>query len=227
MNYRNRWLLLFATLASLSMLLFAVGQTPGRVYLPVVVKERHLPTTPTTTVTPTPTSLPEYLVTFAENLSVTAINGSEPGCRVGDGCELFRIQVMNQGNRSVRYWLTKQQTLPIGWGAYFCWYGECTYGNSPPVRVLSMGHKENISMNFRVPSYLVNGDVVSVDVQGYWSCDGCPDPIVYQPYTQQFRVLVILPTATPIPTIPTSTPTVTPTPTPSPTMTVTPTSPSG
>lgn len=62
MNYRNRWLLLLATFATLSVFLLAVGRTPGRVYLPVVVKERHIPTTPTATVTPTPTSLPEYLV---------------------------------------------------------------------------------------------------------------------------------------------------------------------
>ena len=128
------------------------------------------------------------------------------------------IQVQNIGNRSVRYWVTKQQTVPIGWGVYFCWSTDCFFGNSPPPKVLSPGQKENIAINFRVPSVLVDGDQAVVDVRGYYACDGCPDPTVYQPYTNQFRVLVILPTPTsPTTTTPTVTPTVTPTPTLTPT----------
>ncbi len=196
MNYHNRWLLLLATLATLSVFLFAVGQTPGRVYLPVVVKGWHLPPTPRPTPTPTITPTPVYEVTFAQNLSVTSINGSEATCRVDNGCTLFMIQVRNKGNRSVRYWVTKQQTVPIGWGVYFCWGADCFFGNSPPPKVLAPGQKENIAINFRVPSVLVDGESAVVDVRGYYSCDGCPDPTVYQPYTNQFRVLVILPTPT-------------------------------
>ena len=47
MNYRNRWLLVLATLTTLSVFLIAAGQTPGRVYLPVVFKEWQCPPTPT------------------------------------------------------------------------------------------------------------------------------------------------------------------------------------
>ncbi len=175
--------------------------------------------TPSVTPTTTPTRTPEavYSVTFAENLSVTSINGTEGTCRVDNGCTLFLIQVQNQGNRSVKYWVTKTQTVPIGWGAYFCWASDCYFGNSPAPKVLAPGQRENISLNFRVPSLLVNGDEALIDVKGYFSCDGCsPTPTVYQPYTNNFRVVVILPTATPIPTGtpgPTATFTATPTPT--------------
>ena len=181
--------------------------------------------TPTTT--PTATALPEYLVSFAENLSVTSINGSEGTCRVDNGCTLFLIQVQNRGNRSIRYWVTKTQTVPIGWGAYFCWANDCYFGNNPAPKVLAPGQRENISLNFRVPSLLINNDEALVEVKGYYSCDGCDTPTVDQPYTNNFRVVVILPTATPIPTGtpgPTATFTTTPTPTTTPTSTPTPTS---
>ena len=187
--------------------------------------------TPTTT--STPTALPEYMAAFSENLSVTSINGSEGTCRVDNGCTLFLIQVQNQGNRSIKYWVTKEQTVPIGWGAYFCWASDCFFGNTPAPKVLAPGQKENISLNFRVPSVLFNGDIATVDVKGYFSCDGCSTPTVYQPYSNEFRVLVILPTATPVPTgtqpataTYTPTPTVTPTATATATPSVTPTTPS-
>ena len=154
--------------------------------------------------------------------------------RVDNGCTLFLIQVQNQGNRPIKYWVTKEQTVPIGWGAYFCWASDCFFGNTPAPKVLAPGQKENISLNFRVPSVLENGAIAQVDVKGYFSCDGCSPPTVYQPYTNVFKVFVILPTSTPVPTGTqpptatfTATPTVTPTSTATPTPSVTPTTPTG
>ena len=127
----------------------------------------------TPTVTPTPTASARYSATFSENLSVTSINGSEGTCRVDNGCTLFLIQVQNEGNRPIKYWVTKQQTVPLGWGAYFCWANDCSFGNTPAPKVLAPGLKENVALNFRVPSVLVNGDIAIVDVKGNYSCDGC------------------------------------------------------
>jgi hypothetical protein len=171
--------------------------------------------------------LPVYRVRFAENLNVTTVDGSEPGCRVGDGCELFRIQAMNVGNRSALYWLAKEHSLPPGWGAYFCWENDCHFGNTPPARELAMGQRETLSINFRIPATLINGTLASLDVRGYFSCPGCPNP-VEQPYERQFTVIVALPTATPFATSTQTatssvTPTITPTATATPTATGTPT----
>jgi hypothetical protein len=116
MTHRYRWPLMLATLTVLSVLLLAAGQAPGRMYLPMVAKGWQVP--PTSTPTATPTSV--YSVAFAQSLSITTINGTEPACRVDNGCVLFAIQVRNTGNTSVRYWLTKQQTFLPGWGVFFC-----------------------------------------------------------------------------------------------------------
>lgn len=227
MAYRNRWLLWLATLIILSIFLIAAGRVPGsRIFLPMIAREWQLTPTPTRTQTPTSTSTPYYAVTFTENISITSIDGSDPACRVGNGCPLFAIQVVNWGNRSVQYWLTKQQTLPQGWGAFFCWGDDCFFGNASFPRVLAVGRREILTINFRVPPHVVDGTRAVVDVRGYWSCESCPDPVIHQPYAQTFTVLVIVPTPTPSSTstaTPTPTFTLTPTPTgtPTPTATVT------
>lgn len=178
----------------------------------------------TPTATPTATALPVYRAEFSENLSITSINGTEGSCRVDNGCTLFLIQVQNLGNRSIQYWVEKTQSVPIGWGAYFCWASDCYFGNNPGPRVLAAGQKENISLNFRVPSVLIDGSRAEVTVKGYYRCDGCGDPTANQPYEQDFTVLVILPTSTPVPTgTPLPTATFTHTPTYTPTATATPT----
>jgi hypothetical protein len=176
----------------------------------------------TPTVTPTETASPNYSASFAANLNQTSINGTEGTCRVDNGCTLFLIQVQNMGNRPIKYWLTKVQTVPLGWGVYFCWANDCSFANNPPPKVLNPGQKENVALNFRIPSALTNGTQADVTVNGYYSCDGCsPEPVVYNPYVdQQFTVFVILPTATPIPTG-TQSPTATWTPSPTPTTTAT------
>ena len=180
----------------------------------------------TPTATSTPTALPEYFATFHENVKQTTINGSESTCRVDNGCSLFLIQVLNSGNRPIKYWLTKVQvSVPGDWGVYFCWAGDCYYGDAPTPKVLSPGQKETVAINYRVPSVLQNGSYVT-RIQGSYSCDGCSNPDVRHPYDQLFTVTVLLPTATPIPTgtlTPTPTNTLTPTATPTPTTTSTPT----
>lgn len=228
MTHRTRWLLMLASLTVLSVFLIAAGQVPGRTFLPIVARRWQIaPPTPTATRTPTPTASPiaNPDVVFAENLSVTSVDGTEPGCRVGNGCTLFMIQVRNVSNHTARYWVSKTQSLPSGWGAYFCWGEDCTYGDTPASRALAPGQRDMISINFRVPSALTDGQQALVDVGGFYSCDGCPNPIAYQPYAKRFTVIVRLPTptATPMQTN-SATPTFTPTASPTPTSTPTPTS---
>jgi hypothetical protein len=137
---------------------------------------------------------------------------------------------LNRGNRSLQYWLSKVEVLPVGWGAFFCWSSDCVFDQVTAPRVLAVNQRENISLNFRVPSVLIDGTQAKVEVKGYYRCDGCSSPVTNQPYTNEFTVFVILPTATPVPTgtqLPTATfthtPTFTPTATATPTPTTTPT----
>ncbi len=171
--------------------------------------------TPTPTLTPTPTATPFINMVFAQDLSVTSISGQDASCRTGNGCTLFQVQVRNVGNRPAEYQLAKTETIPVGWGVFFCWAGDCEFGNAPPSRTLAPGARDTISINFRVPSVLIDGDVATVNVAG--NCPACPRP-PFVPYANTFRVLVILPTPTPVPTgTYTATPTWTPTPTATPT----------
>ena len=177
--------------------------------------------TATPTQTPTPTATPFINLVFAQDLSITSISGQDASCRTGNGCTLFQIQVRNVGNRPAEYQLTKSQTIPVGWGVFFCWAADCEFGNAPPARTLAAGARDTISVNYRVPSVLFDGDQGIVNATG--TCPTCPSP-PFQQYTNTFTVLVILPTPTPLPTgTLTPTPTITPTPTWTPTATWTPT----
>ncbi len=167
--------------------------------------------TATPTTTPTPTSTPFINVVFAQDLSITSISGQDGSCRTGSGCTLFQIQIRNVGNRPAQYQLVKTETIPIGWGVFFCWAADCEFGNAPPSRTLAAGARDTVSINYRVPSVLIDQDVATVNVTG--TCPSCGSP-PFQTYTNTFRVLVILPTPTPQPTGTfTPTPTITPTPT--------------
>jgi hypothetical protein len=158
---------------------------------------------------------------FAQDLSITTISGQDGSCRTGSGCTLFQIQVRNLGNRPAEYALVKTQTIPVGWGVFFCWAADCEFGNAPPPKTLAAGARDTVSINFRVPSVLFDGDQAVVDVTG--TCSACASP-PFTPYSNTFRVLVVLPTATPLPTgTYTATPTITLTPTATPTATSTPT----
>ncbi len=64
-------------------------------------------------------------------------------------------------------------------------------------RTLAAGARDTVSINFRVPSVLVDQDVATVNVTG--TCPSCASP-PFQIYSNSFRVLVILPTPTPLPT---------------------------
>lgn len=179
--------------------------------------------TATSTVTPTPTSTPFINMVFAQDLSITSISGQDAACRTGNGCTLFQIQVRNVGNRPAEYQLVKTQTIPVGWGVFFCWAADCEFGNAPPSKTLAAGARDTVSINFRVPSVLFDRDEAVVNVTG--SCPACASPPFTQ-YNNTFRVLVVLPTATPQPTgtftvTPTATPTATWTPTPTATPTAT------
>jgi len=177
--------------------------------------------TATSTATPTPTSTPFVNVVFAQDLVITSISGQDGSCRTGNGCTLFQIQIRNVGNRPAEYQLLKTETIPVGWGVFFCWAADCEFGNAPPAKTLAAGARDTVSINFRVPSVLVDGDQAVVNVTG--GCPSCSAP-PFQPYSNTFRVLVILPTSTPLPTgTHTATPTITPTPTWTPTSTWTPT----
>jgi len=179
--------------------------------------------TATATTTPTPTSTPFVNVVFAQDLVITSISGQDGSCRTGSGCTLFQIQIRNVGNRPAEYQLTKTETIPIGWGVFFCWAADCEFGNAPPAKTLAAGARDTVSINFRVPSVLVDGDEAVINVSG--SCPSCASP-PFQSYSNTFRVLVILPTPTPLPTgTHTATPTITPTPTWTWTPTATPTTP--
>lgn len=183
--------------------------------------------TPSATPTPTatPTATPYVNMVFAQDLSVTSINGQESSCRTGSGCTLFQVQVRNTGNRPAEYQLTKTETIPVGWGVFFCWGGDCEFGNAPPPRTLAAGARDTVSINYRVPSALSDGQTAVVNVTGV--CPACFRP-PFQNYTNTFTVLVVLPTPTPVPTgTHTPTPTITPTPTWTPTATWTPTVPAG
>ena len=176
--------------------------------------------TATPTTTPTPTSTPFVNVVYAQDLSITSISGQDSSCRTGSGCTLFQVQIRNVGNRPAQYQLTKTETIPIGWGVFFCWAADCEFGNAPPARTLAAGARDTVSINFRGPSVLVDQDVATVNVTG--TCPSCASP-PFQSYSNSFRVLVILPTPTPQPTGTfTVTPTITPTPTWTPTATWTP-----
>jgi hypothetical protein len=168
----------------------------------VTVSQPTPTNTPTTT--PTATATPFINMVFAQDLSLTSISGQDASCRTGSGCTLFQVQVRNVGNRPAEYQLTKTETIPIGWGVFFCWGGDCEFGNAPPSRTLAPGARDTISINFRVPSVLVDGDLATVNVTG--TCPACPRP-PFQTYTNAFNVRVILPTPTPQPTA-TNTPTV-------------------
>ena len=175
----------------------------------------------TPTATPTPTSTPFVNITFAEDLSITSIDGSESGCRTGQGCTLFQIQVRNVGNRPVDYVMSRTENIPIGWGVFFCWSSDCEFGSVAPPKTLAVGARDTVSINFRVPAYLVDGQEATINVQG--NCPACQNPPFNQ-YNHEFRVVVTLPTATPFPTAtatPTQLATATPTATPSPTPTAT------
>jgi hypothetical protein len=156
--------------------------------------------TATGTATPTQTPLPNYSLAFAQDLSITSISGQDASCRTGSGCTLFQIQVRNTGNRPAEYVLTMDPTIPVGWGVFFCWAADCEFGNDPPPRTLAAGARDTVSINFRVPSVLVDGNQAVVDVTG--KCHyiannqtiSCP-PI--PPYANTFTVLVVLPTPTP------------------------------
>lgn len=163
--------------------------------------------TSTPTSTPTPTATPFVNITFAQDLSITSIDGSESGCRTGSGCTLFQIQVRNVGNRPVDYILSRTESIPIGWGVFFCWVADCEFGTVVPPRTLAVGARDTVSINFRVPAYLVDGEIAAITVQG--NCPACQSP-PFQSYGHEFRVVVTLPTATPQPT---ATPTITPLPT--------------
>jgi hypothetical protein len=177
--------------------------------------------TATPTLTPTPTSTPFVNMVFAQDLSITSISGQDASCRTGNGCTLFQIQVRNVGNRPAEYQLVKTQTIPVGWGVFFCWAADCEFGNAPPSRTLAAGARDTVSINFRVPSVLFDRDEAVVNVTG--SCPACASPPFTQ-YSNTFRVLVVLPTPTPQSTGTfTVTPTFTPTPTWTPTPTATPT----
>lgn len=158
----------------------------------------------TPTLTPTPTSTPFINVVFAQDLSITSISGQDASCRTGSGCTLFQVQIRNVGNRPAEYQLTKTEVIPIGWGVFFCWAADCEFGNAPPSRTLAAGARDTVSINFRVPSVLVDQDTAVVNVSG--TCPSCPSP-PFQPYANTFTVRVILPTPTPTWT-PTATPTV-------------------
>lgn len=161
--------------------------------------------TPSATPTPTatPTATPFINMVFAQDLSITSISGQDASCRTGSGCTLFQVQVRNVGNRPAEYQLTKSETIPVGWGVFFCWATDCEFGNTPPAKTLAPGARDTISINYRVPSVLIDGDVATVNVTG--TCPACAIP-PFQTYSNTFRVLVILPTPTP-----TWTPTATPT----------------
>ncbi len=216
-------LVLCSCLAGL--LALAATQPPDQSYLPLVSRHESAPTptgTRAPTVTPTPTSLPIFNLIFAHDLTFVAVDGSDPQCRVGNGCTLFRIQVRNVGNRPADYVMRKTQQLPEGWGAWFCWADDCEFGD-PPARTLQPGVRETMDLNFRLPLVLSDGDQGVVDVTG--QCPMCSMP-PFVPYQQRFRVLVALPTPTATVPGPTPTPTSTWTPTPvaTPTFTPTPTS---
>lgn len=168
----------------------------------VTVSQPTPTNTPTTT--PTPTATPFINMVFAQDLSLTSISGQDASCRTGNGCTLFQVQVRNVGNRAAEYQLTKTETIPIGWGVFFCWGVDCEFGNAPPSRTLAPGARDTISINYRVPSVLFDGDVATVNVTG--TCPACPIP-PFQIYNNSFTVRVILPTPTPLPTA-TNTPTV-------------------
>lgn len=159
--------------------------------------------TATPTATPTHTPEAEYRMAFAHDLNLTSINGQESSCRTGSGCTLFQIQVRNTGNRPAEYQLTKTETIPVGWGVFFCWSGGCEFGNSPQPRTLAAGAIDTVSINYRVPSALTDGQSAVVNVTGAYSAASFPQT---QAYNSTFTVLVILPTVTP-----TWTPTATPT----------------
>jgi hypothetical protein len=200
---------LYLCLAGL--LALAATQPPGYLYLPLISRQGSPPTgTPTPTLTPTPTSTPFLMLNFAHDLSITALDGTDPRCRVGNGCTLFRIQVRNVGNRPVAYQIAKTQALPMGWGAWFCWEDDCDFSNFPPERIIPAGGREITNLNFRVPLTLSDGEVAAVDVTG--GCYECTTP-PFQPYLQTFTVLVMLPTPTATALCPTLTPTPTMTPT--------------
>lgn len=207
MNRRHR-LLLFLLLGTLIGLTFVAStQPPGRVYFPLASKERPQGSTrtPTPTVTPTATATPYYAISFAEDLNVAIVDGTDITCRVGPGCTLFQIQARNLGNRPVEFQYVKTQILPIGWGAFFCWNNDCEFGNITGVKTLPVGSRDTASLNFRIPTVLQDGEIAFVDVTGV--CLQCSPQ---QQYQQRFTVYVILPTPTPTGTV-TSTPTVTPT----------------
>ncbi|HSN74744.1 MAG TPA: hypothetical protein VL334_06570 [Anaerolineae bacterium] len=180
--------------------------------------------TATRTATPPP---PTYSLSFAEDLSITSISGQDASCRTGSGCTLFQIQVRNTGNQPAEYTLEMNPTIPVGWGVFFCWAADCEFGNAPPARALAAGARDTVSINYRVPSVLVDGNQAVVVVTGkcrYLVNNQPVDCPPIPPYTNTFTVLVILPTPTPLPTGTfTATPTITPTPTYTPTATWTPT----
>ncbi|MEA3338178.1 MAG: hypothetical protein U9R25_20005 [Chloroflexota bacterium] len=167
-----------------------------------VTVNRPTPTlTPTTTPTFTPT--PFYEISFAEDLDITVIDGTENSCRTGNGCPLFLIQVRNHGNRTLDYQLTKSSPdLPAGWGVFFCWASDCEFGDESPIKNLDVGARDTVSLNYRVPANLVDGNYLTT-VLG--TCIQCSQP----DFQQTFNVQVRLPTPTP-------TRTATPTPTPNP-----------
>jgi hypothetical protein len=159
--------------------------------------------TATPTQTPTPTATPLINLVFAQDLSITTISGQDASCRTGNGCTLFQVQIRNVGNRPAEYQLRKTETTPSGWGVFFCWAGDCEFGAAPPARTLASGARDTVSINFRVPSVLNNGEQAVVTVEG--TCSSCFQP-PFVPYANTFTVDVVLP--------PTATPTWTPTATP-------------
>jgi hypothetical protein len=163
----------------------------------------------TPTPTPTSTSTPFVNLVFAQDFSITTISGQDASCRTDNGCTLFQIQVRNVGNRPAEYQLVKTETIPVGWGVFFCWAADCEFGNAPPPKTLAAGARDTVSINFRVPSVLFDRDEAVINVTGL--CPACASPPFTQ-YTNTFRVLVVLPTPTPQPTGTfTPTPTITPT----------------
>ncbi|MER2599507.1 MAG: hypothetical protein ABTQ73_08305 [Caldilineales bacterium] len=153
--------------------------------------------TSTPTVTPTPTATPYINMTFAHDLSLTTVSGQDSACRLNNGCTLFQVQVRNVGNRPADYTLSKTQIVPSGWGVFFCWGTDCEFGDTPPAKTLAAGARDTISINYRLPSVLNNGEVAIVTVSG--SCATCASP-PFQRYSNTFQVTVVLPTSTPAPT---------------------------
>jgi formylglycine-generating enzyme required for sulfatase activity len=145
--------------------------------------------TPTATITPTPF----LAMVFGPGSGVASIGSQDASCRAGSGCTLFQLHVSSTGNQPVEYQLSKKESIPVGWGVFFCWEGDCEFGNAPPSRILAPGARDTVSINFRVPSVLVDGDQAVVNVNG--TCPSCPSP-PFQPYSETFTVVVVASTVT-------------------------------